>query len=62
MSFHAIVDLVRATDRDEVFQLVLLDLNSAFGPVGHAVDLSFRIIRPRFSVKDTVLECFISYL
>jgi hypothetical protein len=53
-------DLVCSIDRGEVSALVLLDLSSAFDTVDHNILLS--ILSDRFSLSDSVLHWFHSYL
>ena len=53
-------DIVRATDRNLVTGLLLLDLSSAFDTVDHSVLLS--VLGKRFSIIDIALNWFQSYL
>ena len=53
-------DIVRATDRNLVTGLLLLDLRLAFDTVNHSVLLS--VLSKRFSITDTAPNWFQSYL
>jgi len=52
--------LVRSIDSGNVSMLVLLDLSAAFDTVDHNILLS--VLSTRFSIHDTALDWFRSYL
>jgi hypothetical protein len=53
-------DIVRAIDRGQLTAMTFLDLSSVFDTVDH--DILPAVLRRRFSIEDSVLEWFQTYL